>query len=230
MESLHAIRFPQEGDDYRAARDELLRAEIELRQRLEQVAQLRRRLPLGGRVSEDYVFEELAGTGEDSTLRQVRLSELFAPDKRSLILYSYMYGPEDEAPCPMCTSFLDGLDGLAVHLGQRVNLAVVAKCPAARLHGWATERGWAHLRLLSSAKNSYNRDYHGETPEAQQLPACNVFTAIPEGVHHFYSTELLYTELDGQPRHVDLLWPLWNFFDLTPEGRGTDWYPRLDYD
>ena len=223
---LHAIRYPGESDGYRAARTRLLQAELDLRRQLEAVAALRRELPLGGRVETDYVFEEAT----DGEPRPVRLSELFAPGKRSLVLYSYMYGPAMPEPCPMCTSFLDGIDAYAPHLTQRVNLAVVAKSPANRLRAWASRRGWKGLRLLSSAANSYNRNYVAETPDGQQLPACNVFTRTDDGIFHFWAAEMLYVPTGGHPRHLDLLWPIWNFFDLTPEGRGTDWLPKLTYE
>lgn len=224
-DSRHPVRFPGESDAYRAARSRLLEAELELRERLEAVATLRRELPLGGRVKEDYVFED-AGEGP---ARSVRFSELFESGRRSLIAYSYMFGPAAEQPCPMCTSFLDGVDAYAPHLNQRVNLVAVARSPAERLRAWAAGRGWRWLRLLSSARNSYNADYAAETPDGEQLPACNVFTQTDDGIFHFWSAEMLYVPTKGHPRHVDLLWPIWNFFDLTPEGRGTDWMPRLSY-
>ena len=224
--TLHPVRFPGESDAYRAARDRLLEREIELRRALEAVAALRRELPLGGRVKEDYVFEEVNG----AAVRSIRLSELFERGKRSLIVYSYMYGPAAEQPCPMCTCFLDGVNAYAPHLTQRVNLVVVAKSPPQPLRSWASRRGWDRLRLLSSASNRYNTDYAAETPDGQQLPACNVFTSTDAGIFHFWSAEMLYVPTPGHTRHVDLLWPIWNFFDLTPEGRGTDWLPKLSYD
>jgi predicted dithiol-disulfide oxidoreductase (DUF899 family) len=229
-DTLHGNRYPGESNEYRSARNELLRAELELRRRLEEVAALRRGLPLGGKIAEDYVFDEIVGGSAAQNVKQTRLSELFAPGKNSLILYSFMFGPKDERACPMCTSFLDGLDGYARHITQRVNLAIVAKAPMERIRDWAAERGWRHLRLLSSARNTYNADYFAETPDRQQLPACNVFTNAADGIRHFYATELLYVPTDGHPRHVDLLWPIWSFLDLTPEGRGTDWMPQLTYD
>lgn len=228
----HSVRFPGESAQYRSARDTLLEAELDLRARLENVAALRRRLPLGGPVREDYLFEEGGRNLDDlETRRPVRLSELFGERKDSLILYSFMYGPEMQQPCPMCTSILDGLNGNVPHVLQRVNLGVVAKSPIQRIRAFARERGWGNLRLLSSAQNTYNADYHGETPDCAQIPALNVFVRRDGKIHHFYNTELLYAPSDpGQdPRHVDLIWPLWNLFDLTPEGRGTDWYPRLSY-
>lgn len=227
--SIHAFRFPGESDQYRSARNQLLTAELELREALEQVAARRRTLPLGGRVEEDYVFEEMQPDPGADASRKVRLSELFAPRKASLIVYSFMYGPDAELPCPMCTSFLDGLDGSAPHITQRANLAVVAKSPIGRIRQWAARRGWRYLRVLSSAGNTYNADYFAESPDGQQLPACNVFTKSKDGIYHFYATEMLYAPVDGHPRHMDLLWPIWNVFDLTPEGRG-EWAPQLSYD
>ena len=226
--TLHAMRFPGEDKAYRAARNGLLRAEVDLRRRIEAVAALRRKLPLGGPVPEDYVFEEISG----ANVRRVKLSELFAPGKNTLAVYSFMYGPNMAHACPLCTSMLDSLDGAAAHLAQRINLAVIAKSPIARIQEFANSRGWRNLRLISSAANSYNADYNGETPQGAQLPMLNVFALHRGRIRHTYGTELLFVPGDrGQgPRHVDSIWPLWHVLDFTREGRGTSWYPRLDYD
>jgi len=223
-ESKHSIRFPGESPEYRAARDELLEAEMELRRNIEAVAAKRRQLPLGGKVEQDYVFQQSSG-GE------VRLSELFADGKDSLIIYSYMYGPQMAQPCVSCTSILDALDGEGPHVMQRANFFVVAKSPIEHIMKFTTERGWRNLQLLSSANNTYNRDYHAENEKGDQLPALNVFVKRDGPIHHFYNTELLYapSEPEQDGRHVDQIWPLWNLFDLTPEGRGAKWYPRLSY-
>ena len=223
-ESKHSIRFPGESDTYRGARDELLEAEMELRRSIEAVAAKRRQLPPGGKVEQDYVFDQPGG-------RRVRLSELFADGKDSLIIYSYMYGPQMAEPCVSCTSILDALDGEAPHVMQRANFFVVAKSPIDRIMKFTTERGWRNLQLLSSANNTYNRDYHSENEKGDQLPALNVFVKRDGAIHHFYNTELLYAPSEpGQDgRHVDQIWPLWNLFDLLPEGRGEKWYPRLSY-
>ena len=228
MSTFHTVRFPGESAEYRAAREELLRAEIELRSRIEEVAALRRALPLGGEVPVDYPFEE----ERDGNILRVRLSELFEPGKETLVLYGFMYGPEMEAACPSCTSILDGLDGVVPHVTQRLSLAAVAKSPVARLRAHARERGWSRLRLLSSARTTYNRDYHGETADGRQIPALNVFVRKADTVHHTYSTELLYapTAAGQDPRHVDAIWPLWSLFDLTPAGRPSDWDVALRYD
>lgn len=230
--SLHSVRFPCETPEYRAARDKLLQAEMALRRQLEEVAALRRQLPLGGPVPEDYIFEEGAADLADSqTVKSVRFSELFAADKNSLVVYSYMFGPEMKSPCTSCTSILDGLNGAAVHARERVNFVVVAKSPIQRIRELARTRGWNNLRLLSSHGNTYNRDYQGETAKGDQIPSLNVFTRRDRKIYHFYNTELFFAPkekgMDG--RHVDLIWPLWNLLDFTPEGRGTDWYPKLSY-
>ncbi len=227
--SKHSVRFPGETEAYRAARDKLLESEIELRGHTESVAAERRKLPLGGEPPEDYIFEEMSA--DAATARPVRLSQLFAEGQDTLILYNFMYGPQMAQPCVMCTCFLDALDGEAPHVVQRANLAVVAKSPIARVRQFAKERGWRNLRLLSSAQNTYNRDYHGETGKGDQMPSLNVFVRRAGRIHHFYQTELMFAPPDpGQdPRHVDPYWPLWNLFDLTPEGRGEKWYPKLSY-
>jgi len=240
-----SIAFPGESREYRAARDRLLDGEIELRRTIEAVAAARRELPQGGRVPEDYVFQAAGGDGEPI---DVRLSALFAPGKDSLVIYNFMFprDPDDdspgptsgktarlplaEGPCPSCTALLDQLDGAAEHAGQHVGLVVVAKTPLPRLITFATERGWRHLRVLSSATNTYNRDYHGETADGVQRPMLNVFHRDRDGIRHFWGAELLYAPNDhGQePRHVGTLEPLWNLFDLTPEGR-PDWHEQLSY-
>jgi len=219
------LRFPNETAGYREARDELLKAEIDLVARIEEVAAMRRNLPPGGLLKEDYAFEEMAADGQ---VRTVRFSELFEGSKTSLFVYSFMYGPKMENPCVMCSSILDGLNGNARHIAERVSLVVVARSSIERIMAFAKPRGWNSLRLLSSAKNSYNADYFGETAGGDQYPMANVFVRSGEAIHHFWGTDMLYVELDRQPRHMDLMWPLWNVLDTTPEGRGHDWYPSLN--
>lgn len=229
---LHAKRFPNENDKYRTARDKLLEAEIELRRNVEHVAALRRELPKGGEIPEDYAFEEGgADIKDEKTARPVKFSQLFEDGKDSLIIYSFMYGPNAKEPCPSCSSILDSMNGAVTHVTQRVNLAVVAKSPIARIRAFARERGWDKLRLLSSADNGYNLAYGGEDEKGNQWPALNVFKREGGKIYHTFCTELLYAPKDpGQDfRHADMIWPLWNLLDFTPEGRGTDWRPRLRY-
>jgi|SRR5579884_1269929 len=239
------IRFPGESPEYRRARNQLLEAEAELRRAIERVAAQRRTLPPGGVVPEDYPFEEASDGGV------VRFSQLFGADKDTLVIYSFMFprysgdsrpGPAEgetarlplrETPCASCTSILDSLDGAAPHLAQRLNLAVVAKSDPGRIRSFAHGRGWRHLRLLSSRQNTYNRDYHAETPEGEQMPILNVFVRDGERFRHTWGSELMYAPRDEglEARHVDSIWPIWNVFDLTPDGRGTESnFPALRYD
>ena len=242
MGSKHDIRFPDESDEYRRERDRLLDAEAELRRNIEAVAAQRRALPPGGTVPEDYVFEEVTGAGE------VKFSELFAPDRGTLVIYSFMFprysgdtrpGPSEgetarlplaETPCASCTSILDSLDGAARHLAGRLNLVVVAKSEPDRIRTFAGERGWRHLRLLSSRNNTYNRDYHAETPDGDQIPILNVFVRDRDGIRHTWASELMFAPRESgiEARHVDSIWPIWNVLDVTPEGRGSgDDFPVL---
>jgi predicted dithiol-disulfide oxidoreductase (DUF899 family) len=227
----HPKRYPNESTSYRAARDKLLKAEVALRKNVEAVAALRRKLPLGGSVPVDYEFEEgAADLADTQTVRRVKLSELFGRDA-SLVVYNYMYGPAMAKACPMCTSWLDSLNGSARHAGERVNIAIVAKSPIQRIREIARERGWRNLRLLSSADNSFNRDYYGEDENGKQNSSLNVFTRDGGTVRHTWGSELTFapTEPGQHPRHIDMMWPLWNLFDLTREGRGKDWFPKLAY-
>ena len=239
------VTFPGESAEYRAARERLLQREIGLRREMEAVAAARRDLPSGGAVPDDYAFQ---GAGADGSPTDVRLSELFAPGKDSLAIYSFMFprDPTDErpgaatgetaslplveAPCPSCVAFLDQLEGLAEHAEQHINLAVVAKSSLARVLTFGAERGWRRLRLLSSAGTTYNRDYLAETPEGHQRPMLNVFHRDGDAIRHFWGSELFYAPADpGQdPRHVGTIEPLWNLFDLTREGR-PDWDEQLSY-
>lgn len=226
MGAFHDRRFPNESPAYRVARDALLAAEAALREQTEAVAAQRRALPPGGAVPHDYAFTQAADA------RIVRFAELFGPGQDTLIIYSYMFGPAASAPCPLCTSMLDSLDGAAPHIGQQVSLAVVAKAPAPRLAEVARQRGWRHLRLLSSAGNTYNSDYLAEDAVGNQCPMANVFRRTDAGIHHTWGSELFYAaRAPGQhTRHVDSLWPLWNALDLTPAGRHPSWLPALAYD
>jgi predicted dithiol-disulfide oxidoreductase (DUF899 family) len=238
--------FPGESAEYRAARDRLLGQEIELRRATEAVAAARRDLPPGGIVPTDYVFQ---GDGDGGEPVDVRLSDMFAPGKDTLVIYSFMFprdpgddrpGPAggktallklEDGPCPSCVALIDQLDAAAEHANPLVNLAVVAKAPLARVLTFAEERGWRRLRLVSSAANTYNRDYLAETEEGHQRPLLNVFHRDGGTIRHFWGSELFYAPSDsGQdPRHVGTIEPFWNLLDLTPDGRPSDWDEQLRY-
>jgi len=214
------MNFPNESNEYRAAREQLLQQEIKLRRLAEKVAESRRALPPGGLIPEDYLFH---GDGP------VRLSALFEPGKNTLAIYSYMFGPEKKDPCPMCTPLLDGLNGVNNHIQQRLSFAVVAESDPERLRAFTYERGW-NLRLLSCSGTTYNKDYHGKTGKGFDTTMLNVFKKEGTVVRHFWGTELAHGPSDkGQDnRGLDIINPIFNMFDLTPEGRG-DFYTKLHY-
>lgn len=235
------MAFPNESPAYREARDALLDAEIALRRQTEAVAQMRRALPPGGEVPEDYVFERIGAYSRPET---VRLSELFG-DFPTVLLYSYMFGPERDVPCPGCTHLLDCIDGAARHVPQRAPLYVVSRSPIARLAAWAHERGWNHLRMLSTAGNDYSAHYYGNTAaltpamraqrgyadgEDWDEPMLNVFRRDGATIRHSWGSELVFAPEDpGQDhRGLDFADPVWGLLDTTPEGRG-DWFPKIDY-
>ena len=216
------VRFPHESAAYRAARTALLAEEISLRRHLERVAAQRRALPPGGEVIGDYRFE-----GEDGP---ADFAALFA-GKQTLAIYSYMFGPQRERPCPMCTNLLGAWEGNANDIAQRISLVVVARSPVQRLIDWKRERGWKALRLYSDLNDNYSRDYFGLLPDGSEIPSFNVFTRQDGTIRHFWSGEMTSQTADpGQdPRGAPDFAPLWNVLDTTPEGRGGDWYPKLDY-
>jgi predicted dithiol-disulfide oxidoreductase (DUF899 family) len=236
-DTLHHLHFPNETTGYRMARNALLAEEMELRRQVERVAAHRRALPAGGEIPQDYVFEGADG--------RIKMSELFASGKDTLAVYSFMFGPERARPCPGCTHFLDALDGSAHHIHQLLNLVVVAKSPLQRILDFAKERGWQHLKLLSTDGNAYDHDYFGDSSalsrgvrqqqefkdgEEWDMPILNVFRREGGKIRHFWGSELLYVppEPGQEYRHNDLLDPLWNMLDVTPDGRG-DFHPKLEY-
>lgn len=220
------LRFPNESDAYRAARKKLLRAEITLRATVADVAALRRELPAGGMLKEDYIFHMMEG----GVQKDIRISELFTPGKNTLFLYSLMYGRKQTNPCSACTSLIDYLHGGVAHHSDRFNFAVCAAAPIVNFKEYAERRGWKNLRLLSSAENTYNRDYFAEDADGNQFPMANIFVKKRDQISHFWGSEMLHSDHEGHPRHMDQMWPLWNILDLTPDGRGESWGPKLSYE
>ena len=211
---------PNESAEYRVARNKLISEEIELRRHLERVASQRRALPTGGEIPQDFLLTSETGT--------VRLSSLFG-EKHTLMIYSMMYGPQRQAPCPMCTSFLNAWNGIAFNLRQRVAMAVTARSPIERLIDYKNQRGFTNLPFISDGSSEYTRTY--VNTENADVPGFSVFTRRDGIIHHFYSAEMSAAMADpGQdPRGAPDFDPLWLMLDMTPEGRGTDWYPKLDY-
>ena len=218
------VRFPNESAEYRAARAALLAEEIELRRHIERVSAQRRALPPGGAVTGDYRFQ-----GEDGL--QVDFEGLFG-EKQTLAAYSYMFGPQRDRPCPMCTNLLGAWEGNAADIGQRISLVVIARSPIEKLKAWKAERGWKALRLYTDLTGAYSRDYHGVLPDGSEVPAFNVFTRRDGTIRHFWSGEMTGQTADpGQdPRGAPDPAPLWMVLDSTPEGRPAAWYPKLNYD
>ena len=221
--------LPNESEEYLTKRDALRLAEIELMHQRERVADLRRHLPEGASV-QDYVFEEGPADldGGDTPIRTVRLSELFTGAGRSLVVYHFMYGKKQTSPCPMCTLLIDGLNGVAHHLAQNVDVAIVAAAdpPTLRKHGCT--RGWDKLRLLSSGTSTFKYDLGSEDREGNQDSTVSVFTRDRDGtLRHFYSAHPSMAN-DIKERGLDLLTPVYNILDLIPQGRG-DWYAELGY-
>jgi predicted dithiol-disulfide oxidoreductase (DUF899 family) len=214
--------YPNESVDYRRARDALLAEEIELRRHIERVAVQRRALPPGGEVTADYRFE-----GEHGP---VDFAGLFG-DKDTLVVYSYMFGPQRERPCPMCTSLLSAWDGEARDVEQQIALAVVARSPIGRLVAYKKERGWRDLKLYTDIDGSFSRDYLAIMPDGGDDAALNVFTRHDGTIRHFYAAEMGFPTSDpGQdPRGAPDLMPLWTILDMTPRGRDPHWYPKLNY-
>ncbi len=236
------LTYPNESPEYREARNALLDAEIALRAQVEAVAAQRRALPPGGEVAQDYEFERI-GAGDRT--EKVRISELFDAHD-TLILYSFMYGPEAEEPCPGCVAVLDSANGAARHLERRAAFWIVAKSPIARLMATARKHGWDRLKFLSAAGNSYPADYYGDV---SKLPAAvrescgvadgedwdqmgyNVFRMDDGVVRHFWGSELVYAPAEPNQDHRagDLAHALWGHLDMTPEGRGA-FFPSIRYD
>lgn len=221
--------FPGESPDYRRLRDELLAAEIALKEQAERVAALRRGLPLDTVVEDCTLLEGPADLqAGDAPVREVRLSALFDDPAKPLVLVHFMFGKKQEQPCPMCTMWADGYDGVVPHLRRRVSFAVLVAGDLAVFRSYARSRGWRHLRLLSAGASTLKRDLGVESEDGGQQPAVSVFTRAADGrIRHFYTGGAFLG--GGHFRGMDLLSPVWNFLDLTPAGRG-DWMPRRSYE
>jgi predicted dithiol-disulfide oxidoreductase (DUF899 family) len=207
--SMSEPRLPNESRKYRDARDALLKDEQELIDKVKAVAAKRRKLPPGGELKEDYVFQ---WANDGKVGKSVKFSELFA-DKNTLLLYSFMFGPSWDNPCPSCTSLVDGFDRSSYQVGRDASFVAIAKAPAERINVWAKQRGWSQIALVSGLRSTYQADYkcQGDSDD-MQWPVMHVFTRRNRRISHFWGTEL-------SANHLDTVWPYWNLMDFTPEGR-----------
>lgn len=198
---------------------QLQKEEIDLRDHLERVAQMRRGLGPGPVIGADYRLS-------DANDRKVHLSQLFGA-KDELIVYHFMYAPDDNEPCPMCNMWADGLDAVEPHVSDRATIVLIGKARIAKLNAWARQRHWRHIRVFSSFGTTFNADFGAEDASGDQLPGVSVFTRDADGkVRHFYTK---HAEIaPNVNRGIDQLTPAWNLFDLLPSGR-EDWYPKISY-
>jgi predicted dithiol-disulfide oxidoreductase (DUF899 family) len=201
-------RYPNESAAYRKALNALLEEEKSLITKVKAVAELRRKLPLGGKLKEDYVF---LGANEGSLGKEIRFSELFG-DKRTLLIYSFMFGPNWDHPCPSCTSLIDGFDRASISVTRHAAFTVVAKAPAQKLHAWAKSRGWSQIHLVSAERTDYLQDYRCQDDDSDTTlqAGMHVFTKQDDGIYHFWASET---------QAMDMVWAYWNLMDMTPEGR-----------
>lgn len=203
------LRYPNESREYREARDALLKDEQELVEKVQAVAEKRRSLPRGGPLKEDYTFQ---WANDGKVGQPVKFSELFG-DKNTLLLYSFMFGPNWDKPCTSCTSLMDGFDRTWYQVSRDAAFVAIAKAPAERIHAWARERGWSQIPLVSGERSTYQADYKCQgASDDMQWPVMHVFMRRNGTIFHFWGTEVT-------TNHVDTVWPYWNLMDFTPEGR-----------
>ena len=215
--------FPGESAAYREARRALLAEEIEFRRHMTRVTEQRRALPDGPVIEKDYRFRDADGA-------EVGLLELFG-DKAALVSYFWMYGPQRERPCPMCTNWLGAVAGNAADIAQRVALKIFGRSPVERQLAFAEERGWRGLEFVQTVGDDYARDLGLLNEDGSENPALVVFKRDGDQVRLFWASEMTLEMADpGQdPRDAPDVAALWSILDLTPGGRGTDWYPKLSY-
>jgi predicted dithiol-disulfide oxidoreductase (DUF899 family) len=203
------LRYPNESREYRDARDQLLDDEQQLIDKVKSVAAKRRQLPLGGKLKEDYVFQ---WANDGKVGKRVKFSELFG-DKDTLLIYSFMFGPNWDKPCPSCTSLVDGFDRSSYQVTRHAAFVAIAKAQADRINAWAKQRGWSQIALVSGFESPYQADYkcQGDSDD-MQWPVMHVFRKRGGNIFHFWGTET-------STNHMDTVWPYWNLMDFTPEGR-----------
>jgi predicted dithiol-disulfide oxidoreductase (DUF899 family) len=215
--------FPGESDAYSQARKKLLAEEIEFRRHMTRLSEQRRALPPGPVISTKYRFKLANGS-------EVGLRDLFGKHD-TLVSYFWMYGPQRERPCPMCTNWLGGVNGNATDIEQRVALKILGRSPVDRQRAFAAERGWQHLDFVQTVGDAYAKDHRLLDDQGNENAAITVYKRQGDEVRLFYAAEMPLGAADpGQdPRTAPDIAPLWSILDLTPAGRDKDWYPKLKY-
>jgi predicted dithiol-disulfide oxidoreductase (DUF899 family) len=215
--------FPGETEAYRKARQALLAEEIEFRRHMTRLTEQRQALPPGPVIEKNYRFKDENGS-------DVGLIDLFGPHD-ALVTYFWMFGPQRERPCPMCTNWLGAVNGNAADIKQRVALKILGRSPVARQRAFALERGWRDLDFVQTVGDDYAKDLGVLKQDGSEYPALIVYKRDGNKVRLFWASEMGMDMADpGQdPRDAPDIASLWSILDLTPDGRGTDWYPKLSY-
>ncbi|MBV9046117.1 MAG: DUF899 family protein [Alphaproteobacteria bacterium] len=214
--------FPGQSEEYRRAREALLAEEIEFRRHLTRLTERRMALPPGPVIEKNYRFKDASGA-------EVGLRDLFGTHD-TLVSYFWMFGPQRERPCPMCTNWLGAVNGNAADIKQRVALKILGRSPVARQLAFAAERGWKALDFVQTVGDDYAKDI-GVLNAEGEWAALIVLRRDGDKVRLFWASEMAKEMADpGQdPRDAPDIAALWSILDLTPGGRGTDWYPKLSY-
>lgn len=215
--------FPGESEVYRKAREALLAEEIEFRRHMTRLTEQRRGLPPGPVIAKDYRFKDANGT-------YLGLADLFGKHN-ALVTYFWMYGPQRERPCPMCTNWLGAVNGNAADIKQRVALKILGRSPVARQIAFAQERGWRDLDFVQTVGDDYAKDIGVLQDDGSEWAALTVFKRDGDKVRLFWASEMRKVMADpGQdPRDAPDIASLWSILDLTPKGRDPQWYPKLSY-
>ena len=214
----HKVVAPKQ---WLAARKALLAEEKRFSRLRDQLNRKRRALPWK-RVDKDYVFD-----GPDG---KETLADLFA-GKRQLLVYHFMFHPDDREGCPHCSFWADHFDGAGLHLPQRdTTLVVISRAPRAKLARFQRRMGWK-FKWVSSGRNDFNYDF-GVSFRPADIRAGRVIynyakSDIPaedrEGASAFYRDgRTVYHTYSTFARGIDLLNTTYNFLDLTAKGRDED--------
>jgi len=215
--------FPGESAAYRDARKALLIEEIEFRRHSTRLVEQRRALPPGPIIEKNYRFKDSNGS-------DAGLIDLFGKHD-TLVTYFWMFGPQRDRPCPMCTNLIGSVNGNGADIKQRVALKILSRSPVERQYAFASERGWKDIDFVQTVGDDYAKDTHSLNAKGDEIPSLIVYKKEGDKVRLFWASEMGMDMGDpGQDaRESPDLGVLWSVLDLTPEGRGKDWYPKLRY-